>query len=93
MNKKNAIKFMTSMAEYFKNLPSNGEDQTFWANVQNQMNCIEVVRILQETPDRRLSTLHVEALAEIKATVDGHSNQPVRDIIYGLIDEINMLEV
>lgn len=32
--------------------------------------------------------LLVEALAEIKATVDGDSGQPVRDIVYGLIEEL-----
>lgn len=38
--------------------------------------------------DRR-NTLCIEALAEIKATIDGHSDQPVKDIIYGLIGELN----
>lgn len=35
--------------------------------------------------------LMAEALAEIKATVDGESDQPVRDIIYGLLAEIEKL--
>lgn len=39
----------------------------------------------------RLHELNAEALAEIKATVDGKSDQPVRDIIYGLLEEINNL--
>lgn len=37
----------------------------------------------------RLHELNAEALAEIKATVDGKSEQSVKDIIYGLLDEIN----
>ena len=36
----------------------------------------------------RRNALMVEALAEIKATVDGGSDQPVKDIIYGLIEEL-----
>jgi len=36
----------------------------------------------------RLYHISVEALSEIKASVDGKSDQPVADIIYGLLDEI-----
>ena len=32
--------------------------------------------------------LHVAALAEIKATIDANSDQPVADIVYGLLNEI-----
>tara|TARA_R110002072_G_scaffold63430_2_gene157821 strand:+ start:145 stop:399 length:255 start_codon:yes stop_codon:yes gene_type:complete len=51
---------------------------------------------LQETwtelrRERRLAALNAEALAEIKATVDGDSDQPVKDIIYGLLKEIEAL--
>ena len=34
-----------------------------------------------------------EAMAEIKATVDGKSTQPIKDIVSGCLDEIEMLEV
>lgn len=40
---------------------------------------------------QRLHDLNVEALSEIKATVDGDSDQSVRDIVYGLLDEIKPL--
>jgi plasmid stabilization system protein ParE len=36
----------------------------------------------------KLYHISVEALSEIKASVDGKSDQPVVDIIYGLLDEI-----
>jgi len=36
--------------------------------------------------------LRVEALAEIKATVDGDSDQPVEKIIYGHLDELARLD-
>jgi hypothetical protein len=36
----------------------------------------------------KLYHISVEALSEIKASVDGKSGQPVVDIIYGLLDEI-----
>lgn len=39
----------------------------------------------------RISNLNAEALGEIKATVDGESNQPIKDIIYGLLAEIEAL--
>lgn len=39
----------------------------------------------------RHGELMAEALAEIKASVDGDSEQPVRDIVYGLIAEIEAL--
>lgn len=41
--------------------------------------------------DPRHSDILVEALSEIKATVDGDSDQPVRDIVYGCLDEIKAL--
>ncbi len=37
----------------------------------------------------RLHELNAEALAEIKATVDGKSKQSVKAVIYGLLEEIN----
>jgi hypothetical protein len=40
----------------------------------------------------RLYHISVEALSEIKASVDGKSDQPVADIIYGLLDEIVKVE-
>jgi len=40
----------------------------------------------------RLYHISVEALSEIKASVDGKSDQPVADIIYGLLDEIAKVE-
>lgn len=50
---------------------------------------------LQAELNNRVSARHeelmAEALAEIKASVDGDSDQPVRDIVYGLIDEIKAL--
>jgi hypothetical protein len=45
---------------------------------------------LDET-DRHLTVL-VEALSEIKATDDGHSTQPIRDIIKGCLSEISTLK-
>lgn len=33
-----------------------------------------------------------EAMAEVKATVDGDSNQPVKDIIYGFLAELSELK-
>lgn len=36
----------------------------------------------------RRNRLMVEALAEIKASVDGESDQPVADILSGLIEEL-----
>ncbi len=43
----------------------------------------------------RVSSQHewllVEALSEIKASVDGESDQPVKDIVYGLLSEIEAL--
>lgn len=41
--------------------------------------------------DPRIYRLNAEALAEIKATVDGESDQYVGHIIYGLLDEIAAL--
>ena len=46
---------------------------------------------ITEEIDARLYHLHVEALAEIKAAVDGESDQSVKDIIYGLLAEIALL--
>jgi hypothetical protein len=40
----------------------------------------------------RLYHISVEALSEIKASVDGKSDQPVAEIIYGLLDEIAKVE-
>ena len=38
--------------------------------------------------DYHIHSLNAEALAEIKATIDGKSDQPVGDIIYGLLAAI-----
>ena len=35
-----------------------------------------------------IATISMEAMAEIKAIVDGDSKQSVRDVVYGAIDEI-----
>lgn len=48
-------------------------------------------RVLNSRVSARHEELMAEALAEIKASVDGHSDQPVRDIVYGLIAEIDSL--
>lgn len=39
----------------------------------------------------RIAEISQEAMAEIKATIDGDSDQPVRDIVYGCISEIKNL--
>lgn len=41
--------------------------------------------------DPRIYRLNAEALAEIKATIDGESDQDIGHIIYGLLDEIAAL--
>lgn len=38
--------------------------------------------------DRRLLDINAAAMAEIKATIDGDSDQSVRDIVYGALAEI-----
>jgi len=43
-----------------------------------------------ESLQKRVDLL-AEALAEIKATVDGKSKQPVKDIVYGCIEELKLL--
>ena len=48
----------------------------------------ELTQKLERAPDPTHFMLLAEALAEIKATVDGQSNQPVADIISGCIEEI-----
>jgi predicted nucleic acid-binding Zn-ribbon protein len=40
---------------------------------------------------RKVLTVLAEAMAEIKTTIDGNSNQPVRDIVYGAIAEVAAL--
>lgn len=45
-----------------------------------------IIKSLKENTRRH--DLYCEALAEIKATVDGDSDQPVKDIVYGLLAEI-----
>lgn len=40
----------------------------------------------------KLQHLHAEALSEIKATVDGQSSHPVKDIVYGLLQEIKEID-
>jgi hypothetical protein len=43
--------------------------------------------------EEEISQLHVEALSEIKATIDGNSKQSIKRIIYGVIDEIYELRI
>jgi hypothetical protein len=45
-------------------------------------------RVKDMSSDIRIGYIHCEALAEIKATVDGKSDQPVADIISGCIAEV-----
>jgi len=33
----------------------------------------------------------VDAMAEIKASIEGHSDQPIEDIVHGCIDELQAL--
>ena len=40
----------------------------------------------------RTADLNAQALAEIKASVDGQSDQPVRAIVYCLLDELTSLQ-
>ena len=47
---------------------------------------------LENAPSQAHFTILVEALAEIKATVDGQSSQPVTDIVAGCISEIAALK-
>ncbi len=61
-----------------------GELEAVTANVdylerQNRALCI----------DRRVFNLNAEALAEIKATLDGNSTQSVQDIVNGLLEELS----
>lgn len=44
---------------------------------------IEAVQVLEKN-----NTILAEAMAEIKATVDGNSDQSVKDIVYGCIEEL-----
>lgn len=46
---------------------------------------------LQTAPQHAHFNILAEALAEIKATVDGQSARPVRDIVYGCLAEIAAL--
>ena len=46
---------------------------------------------LSHTPSDRHFLILVAALAEIKATIDGHSDQPVRAIVDGCLMEIARL--
>jgi uncharacterized coiled-coil protein SlyX len=43
--------------------------------------------------EEKLSHLLAQALAEIKATVDGDSSQQVKSIIYGCIEEVRQLNL
>jgi len=45
-------------------------------------------RLAKAEAGRRVADLNAEALAEIKASVDGQSDQTPRAIIYGLLVEI-----
>lgn len=41
--------------------------------------------------ENRILDLSAQAMAEIKATIDGSSDQPVKDIVYGCLEEIKIL--
>jgi hypothetical protein len=57
-------------------------------DIVNQL-IAEVARLREAL---RTADLNAQALAEIKASVDGQSDQPVRDIVYGLLDELAALQ-
>jgi hypothetical protein len=46
------------------------------------------VALTQARLDDALLHINIGAMAEIKATIDGKSTQPVKDIVYGAIAEI-----
>ena len=48
----------------------------------------EVHRLRREA---RIAGVSVEAMAEMKAVVDGHSQQTARDVVYGALAEIRKL--
>lgn len=48
--------------------------------------------ISQLRRELRVASISVEAMAEIKASVDGGSEQPVKDIVYGALAEIAALK-
>lgn len=68
-----------------------GVDRAVKALASMALQSLSTQQPMGEDIDVRLYHLHVEALAEIKAAVDGESDQSVKDIIYGLLDEIAAL--
>lgn len=59
------------------------------ADIANPQQNDETKRLGRERDEAQAFVrLFIEALAEIKATVDGKSDQPVKDIVYRLIEEV-----
>lgn len=48
---------------------------------------------LENAPDRRHFEILAEAMAEVKATSDGLSYQPIADIVAGCLEEIDALSL
>jgi hypothetical protein len=59
--------------------------------IQKLKSDIAILRKSLMNRDRHLMIM-AEALSEIKATSDGHSDQPIADIISGCLGEIQALE-
>lgn len=62
----------------------------FYATEMRRLTAIKTSAIIGVV-DLGIYHLNAEALSEIKATVDGQSDQSVQAIIYGLLDEIAKL--
>lgn len=73
-----------AIAVQFANLQADTETLQY----ENAILKAKCERLESHLIDRQVADLNAEALAEIKATVDGHSDQPVKDIIYGLLAEL-----
>lgn len=67
-------------------------DASFWRHIAKQnaeaLSRTGAVKVI----DPRHFDILVEAMAEVKATSDGLSDQPIADIVQGCIDEIAALE-
>ncbi len=48
--------------------------------------------ILELRKRLKIASISQEAMAEVKATIDGHSEQTIREIVNGCIYEISMLK-
>ena len=73
--------FEKHLPNYYNNAGLSIEEQA-WAIWQDAW---------QAQQARHRDWLFVQAMSEIKATVDGNSTQPIADIIEGLIEELNEL--